>query len=124
MKFSKCEAVILVLAAVTVAFSAGWFLRGSSNASAFQVETARTLPSQQPQSLPTPKPTEGGTMININTADAAELATLPGIGEKKGETIVAYREEHGPFRVPEQLTDVPGIGESILAEVLDQITVD
>lgn len=60
--------------------------------------------------------------ININTASAEELDTLTGIGEVKAAAIVAWREEHGPFRYPEELILVSGIGEGTLANILDQIT--
>jgi competence protein ComEA len=48
--------------------------------------------------------------ININTASAAELVQLKGIGEKKAEKIIEFREAHGPFETPEDLVKVPGIG--------------
>ena len=59
--------------------------------------------------------------INLNTASAAELDKLPGIGPAKAAAILAWREEHGPFRYPEQLLEVPGIGEGILADILDLV---
>lgn len=48
--------------------------------------------------------------ININTALADELVKLKGIGEKKAETIIEFRESNGPFKMPEDLMKVPGIG--------------
>lgn len=60
--------------------------------------------------------------ININTASAEELDTLPGIGAVKAGAIVNWREEHGPFRYPEELILVPGIGEGTLSGLLDRIT--
>ena len=49
--------------------------------------------------------------VNVNTADAATLATqLNGIGMAKAEAIVAYRQAHGPFKSIEQLAEVKGIG--------------
>jgi competence protein ComEA len=49
--------------------------------------------------------------VNINTADAATLAErLNGIGLSKAEAIVAYRNEHGPFKSVDQLADVRGVG--------------
>lgn len=49
--------------------------------------------------------------ININTADAATIdAGLVNIGRAKAEAIVAYREQHGAFKTPEQLAQVKGIG--------------
>jgi len=61
--------------------------------------------------------------ININTASVEELDLLPGIGPAKAAAIVAWREENGPFRFPEELIRVSGIGEATLAGLLDQITV-
>ncbi|NNL07217.1 MAG: ComEA family DNA-binding protein [Gammaproteobacteria bacterium] len=49
--------------------------------------------------------------VNINTADAETLSSeLTGIGQSKAEAIVAYREQHGPYRQIEDLTNVKGIG--------------
>ena len=52
-----------------------------------------------------------GDKIDINRADAATLATLPGIGPVLSASIVAHRNEHGPFPDIESLRAVPGIGE-------------
>ncbi|MCI2105195.1 MAG: ComEA family DNA-binding protein [Intestinimonas sp.] len=78
----------------------------------------------EPQAAAPPAPSvSAAARVNINTADAAELATLPGIGEKKAAAIVADRAENGPFRIPENLTRVKGIGEKTLENLLDLITV-
>lgn len=61
--------------------------------------------------------------ININTATAAELDTLPGIGPAKAEAIIQYRTEHGPFRHVDELLEVPGIGEKTLQNLRELITV-
>ncbi len=50
------------------------------------------------------------TPLNVNTANAEGLQTLPGIGPALAERIVAEREARGPFRTPEDLLRVPGIG--------------
>jgi competence protein ComEA len=53
--------------------------------------------------------------VNINTADAATLASsLKGVGPAKAEEIVRYREAYGPFKSVDELTDVKGIGNSTL----------
>lgn len=64
-----------------------------------------------------------GGLINVNTADAATLETLDGIGEVLAGTIVQYREENGPFTSVDQLEEVPGIGPSTLEAIRDQVTV-
>ncbi|EKP94946.1 ComEA family DNA-binding protein [Thermaerobacter subterraneus] len=60
--------------------------------------------------------------IDINRATAAELEALPGIGPALAQRIVADREVNGPFRRPQDLTRVPGIGEKTLAQLLPHIT--
>ena len=63
-----------------------------------------------------------GEKLDLNTATAAQLQLLPGIGEKLSAAIVAWREEHGPFQKVEELLRVPGIGEKRLAEIRDLVT--
>ncbi len=61
--------------------------------------------------------------VNINTADAAQLQTISGIGPAKAGKIVAYREANGAFKAVEDLCKVSGIGEKTLASIRDQICV-
>ena len=61
--------------------------------------------------------------VNLNTATAAELAELPGIGPALADRIIAWREKHGPFPAPESLTEVSGIGPAKLAALEGLITV-
>ena len=61
--------------------------------------------------------------VRINTATAAELETLPGVGSVTAARIVAHRAEHGAFSVVEDLLDVPGIGEGKLAGLRDAVIV-
>lgn len=62
--------------------------------------------------------------VNVNTADAATIAAaLNGVGESKAEAIVAYRQEHGPFKSPEQLAQVKGIGLKTIEKNRDMIEV-
>ncbi len=61
--------------------------------------------------------------INLNTADVSALSALNGIGEKKAQSIVDYRNKNGRFRSVEELTKVSGIGKSILELNRDKITV-
>ena len=69
------------------------------------------------------QPEESGK-VNLNTADAAALQTLSGIGESKAQAILAYREEHGGFSSIEDLMDVPGIKENTFIKIKDKIAVE
>ncbi len=62
-------------------------------------------------------------LVNINTASAAELAGLNGIGDAKAKAIVAYREKNGPFKAVDDLNNVTGIGDKLLAKLRPQVTV-
>ena len=109
MKISKLELISLILAAAFGAFAAGWFLRGASSAQPVRVETEHLL--AQP------------TAVVLPTAEAQPSMTLPGIGEKRAADIIADREANGPFRMPEDLARVDGIGEGILEGLIDLVTV-
>jgi len=62
--------------------------------------------------------------VNINTADAATLdRVLVNVGPSKAEAIVAYRKANGPFRSPEQLAEVKGIGLRTVEQNRDRIVV-
>ncbi len=63
-----------------------------------------------------------GPLVNINTAGLEELMTLPGIGESRARAILNDRAANGRFERPEDLIRVKGIGEGILAGLIDRIT--
>lgn len=67
-------------------------------------------------------PVEPG-LVNVNTAGAAELEGLPGIGPSLAAAIVEERERGGPFASPEDLLRVSGIGEKKLGRLLGAVTV-
>jgi competence protein ComEA len=67
---------------------------------------------------------EQNKKININTASIEELQTLSGIGQKRAEVIVQYREENGPFKRIEDILDVSGIGEKMFEKIKDHIIVN
>lgn len=58
---------------------------------------------------------DGGKRVNINTADATQLALLPRVGPSVAQKIVAFRKENGPFKAADDLLLVPGIGEKTFA---------
>ncbi|MGX7078416.1 helix-hairpin-helix domain-containing protein [Globicatella sanguinis] len=61
--------------------------------------------------------------ININVADVAELTLLPGIGEKKAQAIIDYREEYGSYQTIEDLMNVSGIGQKTFDKLSSMISV-
>ncbi len=65
---------------------------------------------------------EEGSLVNINTADAAALETLPGIGEAKAAAIIEYREKNGSFQQIEDVKNVPGIKDAGYEKIRDRIT--
>jgi len=73
-----------------------------------------------------PSTSRGGSgegLININTASAAELERLPGIGPALAQSIVDFRQAHGPFGTVEEIMDVQGIGQGVFEDVRELITV-
>jgi len=63
--------------------------------------------------------------VNVNTADAATLAReLKGIGIKRAEAIVAYRQKHGPFKSVDELALVKGIGPAAISKNRELIRTD
>jgi len=84
------------------------------------------VPRLGEENPPLPLPTgssggQAGGKININTATAAELDTLPGIGPVLGQRIVDYRETNGPFAAIEDIKNVRGIGDATFEEIKELI---
>jgi competence protein ComEA len=67
-------------------------------------------------------PAEASGRVNLNSANADELARLPGIGPAKAEEIIRHRAEE-PFRKPEDLRKVKGIGDKLYDRIKEKITV-
>ena len=81
-----------------------------------RTEYAATGRSAQVESIPV----QTG-LIPVNAADAALLDELPGVGPATAESIIAEREANGPFYYPENLLQVPGIGEKKLNDMRDML---
>jgi len=64
-----------------------------------------------------PDQIENGDAVNINTASAAELQSIPHIGERLAERIIEHRKTHGPFRKPEHLMLVQGISDQRFRQI-------
>lgn len=87
------------------------------NSSSTAPNTAQTTAANSENSVTDTK------TINLNTADVTELQNLPGVGPKKAELIIQYRQEKGSFSKIEYLTEVQGIGEKTFAKIKSQLTV-
>ena len=130
----KVESTMRVIDAVQLA---GGF---TSSADEKQVNLAQKLTDSQVVYIPkrgekvpasaagTPATSGAGTesqapQVNLNTADATELQQLDGVGEKKAEKILAYRQEHGGFKSADDLKNVNGFGDKTLERLRPQIVV-
>lgn len=59
--------------------------------------------------------------VNVNTASVSELETVKGIGQKRAEAIIKYREQNGNFSSINELVRVKGIGNKLLEKISDDI---
>lgn len=86
------------------------------------VNLARLLVDGEQILIGQPPAAVGDGKVNLNTATAAELEELPGVGPVLAGRIVAYRESHGPFRTVAELDEVSGVGPAIMASIADVAT--
>ena len=72
------------------------------------------LQAAEPQVLPDTTGLEQYVLVDLNTADLSALCTLPGVGEKRAQTILDYRMQNGPFERVEDAANVPGLTQTIV----------
>lgn len=137
-------ALLLLVAAVAgfLGYCLG-YARSGQNTGNFSITTQRTVSQAQlaqggdqgeepekaadTQAAPEEEPqTEEKTAekIDLNHADAKTLQQLPGIGPKRAEAIVRYREENGLFAATDEVMEVPGIGPELYEQIKDLVTVE
>lgn len=104
----------------TLALSLAGFTTGALAApvtgKAAASQSATTTAAAEKSSIPE------GERVSINTASAEELAQmLNGVGVKKAQAIVSYREEHGAFKTVDDLRGVPGMGNALVERNLPRL---
>ena len=116
----KALLITLSLACAGMSHSA---LAAASVAKPTTVDTKAEAPAAQSKAVPAKASDEEGTRVSINNASAEELArAMNGVGLKKAQAIVSYREEYGPFKTVEDLKQVPGMGNSLVERNLAVLT--
>ncbi|MFG1175211.1 helix-hairpin-helix domain-containing protein [Erwiniaceae bacterium CAU 1747] len=116
---STLQALLLTfsMALITPALAAG------------NAEAPKDVKAETRKEVKTPVPAgadksdeDAGAQVSINSATAQELAErMKGVGLKKAESIVSYREKYGPFSQLDQLTEVPGLGKALVERNLTRI---
>ena len=111
IKISTLEKVLLGITAAALLLAAGYFLGTRSGGAPYRVEARPAAETRVP--LPTPEPPAPGA-----------LPPPPGWGDPRAAELGAAGAPHGPFRIPEDLARVDGIGPGTLEGLMDYITVE
>lgn len=120
------KALLITLAIATTGTSAG----ALASTPAAKTQAAQSKSDSTAQAQGKMKATDAGksaeddgTRVSINSASAEELArAMNGVGLKKAQAIVSYREEYGPFKTLDDLKQVPGMGGSLVERNLSHLT--
>lgn len=127
MKLNKAEIAAIVITLIFITLTVILPLLDSNGSAAVTVSAGNSTSeetselqafhSQTPEASPQ-------LSVNINTATAQELCSLPAIGETLAERIITYREEHGLFTSIDEIMSVAGIGANTYEDIESNITVD
>lgn len=113
----KALSILLAVATALLSISTlGIYLYRNQAAEppAFSMPETRSAQAFNPDGMP---------LVDLNRADAAQLMTLPGIGETYAQRILEYRAEHGPFESVAELLLIEGFGSARVENILDYITI-
>ena len=116
--------ILLCLTLAFVGFAIGMLIGRNLEKDPVTIEISTRPDSTIGQTEHNPDKTVATTRININTASAQILDTLPGIGPVLAQRIIDYRQINGPFQEVADLSKIEGIGSEKLLSLLDYITVE
>lgn len=119
----KADWALVGLAAAAVFFSAGYFSGRAAGGDVNVTVEARPEKAQLPAAQEVAGTEDETGLININSASAAELMALPGVGEVLAGRIVEYRNAHGAFEFKEEIMNVRGVGETLFDDIEKLITI-
>ena len=122
MKNARIQPLIL-LTCVFAAFILGLFAGKNLNRTPVQIRSLPAVTAAPAESTPVNTDPTLPLILDLNTATAEQLQTLPGIGPVMAERIIAYRSEVGAFETVGELMNVLGIGEKKLEAIWDLVTI-
>lgn len=115
---------LLFIECVFVALLIGFFIGRNTNHTPIQVSALSDTGAAAITETTVADTSEAAVgKVNINTASAAELESLPSIGPVLAQRIVDYRNQYGPFESLADLTNVSGIGLERVEQIMDYVTV-
>lgn len=133
MRKNRPSLLLSALTAAALLFAGAFFLGRATAPQALRIETQRqTAESDTPAQTDfissalekAASAAQSTQTLDLNTASVEQLMQLPGVGQTTAERIVAYRERYGRFVTVEQLLDVQGIGQGLLSQLRDLVTVN
>lgn len=122
MKIRWYEILVLVIFGIFVLIFLGSYL-ATAQAPGIWISTEYNSVNTAAEETTVGEETVDIDLVDINTADQAELESLPGIGTARAQAILDYRSVHGPFDSIEELLEVEGIGEKLLEKIQDYVVI-
>jgi len=124
MSQNRISGIIFCILLTVSVFVLGYLIGANQNTKSVKVTYASSVETTKENvEVREEEQTGEDGRIDLNTADQAQLETLPGIGPELASRILEYRAENGGFESVEELKNVNGIGEVRYSEIADLVTV-